>query len=107
MAEQDAITQATGLSIQFGEPASPCQRATNENTNGLLRQCSPKGNDLSVHSPAGLRPVQRELNDRPRDSLNSETPADVFASLAAGVAAIRCVDRWKADIARGSIFSRR
>ena len=93
MAEHDAITQATGLSIYFCDPASPWQRATNENTNGLLRQYFPKGTDLSVHSPADLRRVQRELNNRPRKSLHGRTPAEVFASLAADLTPDRCDDR--------------
>ena len=93
MAEHEAITQATGLSIYFCDPASPWQGATNENTNGLLRQYFPKGTDLSIHSPADLRRVQRELNNRPRKSLNVKTPAELFASLAADLNPDRCDDR--------------
>ena len=93
MAEHDAITQATCLAIYFWDPASPWQRPTNENTNGLLRQYFPKGTDLSVHSPADLRRVQQELNNRPRKSLNGRTPAEVFASLAADLTTDRSNDQ--------------
>ena len=50
MSEHHSFTVATNMDVYFCEPASPWQRGSNENTNGLLRQYFPKGLDLSRQS---------------------------------------------------------
>jgi IS30 family transposase len=75
------IAQATGLSIYFADPASPWQRGSNENTNGLLRQYFPKGTDLSFWGPGFLEQVALEMNTRPRKRLGWRTPAEALDAL--------------------------
>jgi transposase, IS30 family len=64
--------------VFVAHPASPWQRGTNENTNGLLRQYFPKSTDLRVHTLEDLRRVEERLNNRPRKTLGWRTPADIY-----------------------------
>jgi len=75
MALHGEIAAVLGMPVYFCERASPWQRATNENTNGLLRQYFPKGTNLHIHDADRLAAVADELNTRPRKILAWQTPA--------------------------------
>lgn len=85
MADHKRFTLATDIKVYFCDPQNPWQRGSNENTNGLLRQYLPKGTDLSGYSQAKLNAVARRLNDRPRKTLNYETPAEQFGQTVASI----------------------
>jgi IS30 family transposase len=76
MARHHSFTLATDVQVYFCDPRSPWQRGSNENTNGLLRQYLSRGTDLSRISQSELNAIASRLNQRPRKTLDFETPAD-------------------------------
>ena len=83
MSGHKAFTLANDVQVYFCDPRSPWQRGSNENTNGLLRQYFPKGEDVSCYSQAELNKVARLLNERPRETLGWLTPHEVLKAAVA------------------------
>ncbi len=83
MSQHKQFTIDTGIQVYFADPASPWQRGTNENTNGLIRQFFPKGTDFSLVTKKELRRVQDLLNGRPRKCIGFAFPKEKFYDLCA------------------------
>lgn len=78
MARHADFSVATDVDVYFCDPSSPWQRGTNENTNRLLRQYFPKGQPIDGFTQRQLNAVAKELNGRPRQTLNFSTPAEIL-----------------------------
>lgn len=74
MVHHQRFTLASDIRVYLCESQNPWQRGSNENTNGLLRQYSPKGTYLSGYSEAKLNAVAKRLNARPRKALYLQAP---------------------------------
>ena len=85
MADHSRFTLDTNIKVYFCDPQSPWQRGSNEQVNGLLRQYFPKGMDLSDVHQNHLNAIARRLNERPRQTLDFETPAERFEQCVASI----------------------
>ncbi|WP_375283021.1 IS30 family transposase [Sphingobium yanoikuyae] len=83
LADHPRLSLTTDVEVYCCDPQSPWQRGSNENTNRLLRQYFPRGTDLSLYSQAKLSAVARQLNERPRKTLEYQTPAERFQACVA------------------------
>ena len=81
MAQHKLFTKETKMKVYFAHPSSPWERGTNENTNGLVRQYFPRGTDFRRVTRSELKKVQRSLNNRPRKTLDWQTPAEAMEKL--------------------------
>lgn len=85
LADHKRFTLETDIAVYFCDPQSPWQRGSNENTNRLLRQYLPRGLDLAPYSQAELNKIARQLNERPRKTLDYESPAERFSACVAAI----------------------
>lgn len=81
MAQHKLFSKETKMRVYFAHPASPWERGTNENTNGLIRQFFPKGTDFNALSNKEIKHVQHLLNGRPRKVLNWHSPYEAMQQL--------------------------
>jgi len=80
-AEHETLAERLGLAVFFAHPYASWERGTSEHTNGLLRQYYPKGTDFADVSHYDLAQTVKRINDRPRKSLNYQTPSEVFLGI--------------------------
>ena len=85
MADHKRLSLATDITVYFCDPQHPWQRGSNEKTSGLLRQYFPKGMGLSTVHQNRLNAAARRLNERPRETLAFETPAERFNQCVASI----------------------
>ena len=81
MAQHKLFTKNTKIKVYFTHPYSPWERPTNENTNGLIRDYFPKGTDFNLITKKQLEAVQNQLNERPRKTLEHESPLNEISRL--------------------------
>jgi IS30 family transposase len=77
-AEHEQLSAATDIDVYFAHPYAAWERGTNEHTNGLVRQYTPKGTDFTATSHRAVAAIQSSLNDRPRKRHDYRTPCEVL-----------------------------
>lgn len=76
--EHAKIAKKLAADFYFCHPYSSWERGLNENTNGLIRQYFPKKTEFDKISHWQIRQVEQKLNNRPRKTLNYQTPNEVY-----------------------------
>lgn len=74
----EQIAKELKTKVYFCHPYHSWEKGTNENTNGLVRRYLPKRTNIDDLTQTELDAIADELNDRPRKSLNYQTPREVL-----------------------------
>ena len=74
-----APREVAGLFAGF--PRGEGEEVAVENTNKLIRQYISKGTNIALVTDNKVRAVAKKINQRPREKLNFQTPAEVFFKL--------------------------
>ena len=75
------IAKQLKCQVFFAFPYHSWERGLNENTNGLIRQYIPKKTDFKDYSNEYVLEVQNKLNNRPRKTLNFQTPIEYLKNM--------------------------
>ena len=75
------IAEQLKCQVFFAFPYHSWERGLNENTNGLIRQYIPKKTDFKDFSDEYVQEVQNKLNNRPRKTLNFQTPIEYLKNM--------------------------
>lgn len=78
--EHQLVNQVLGTRSYFCDPYASWQKATVENTIGLIRRYWPKGSDFHLLASQEVTAMEKRLNNRPRKCLNFKTPNEVFST---------------------------
>lgn len=77
-ADHERMAKDLQAEVFFAHVYSSWERATNENTNGLIRQYFPKKRSFASIDQREIDFVMERLNNRPRKCLGFKTPNQVF-----------------------------
>lgn len=72
------ISEELNAKVYFCHPYHSWEKGTNENTNGLVRRYLPRGSSLENVTQVDLDDIAYELNNRPRKSLQYNTPKEML-----------------------------
>jgi len=78
--EHTLINKILGTRSYFCEPFHSWEKATVENTIGIIRRTYPKKTNFDDITKADIKRLERQMNSRPRKILNYRTPREVFNS---------------------------
>jgi len=76
--KHEELSKLLGCPIYFCHPYHAWEKGGVENTNKLIRQYIPKGQDISRLSDEYLKEAERKLQNRPRKCLGYKTPLEVM-----------------------------
>ncbi|OGK10435.1 hypothetical protein A2767_01095 [Candidatus Roizmanbacteria bacterium RIFCSPHIGHO2_01_FULL_35_10] len=76
--DHQKISRELKTDVYFCHPYHSWEKGTNENTNGLVRRYLPRGSSLENVTQDDLDDIAYELNNRPRKSLQYNTPLEML-----------------------------
>jgi IS30 family transposase len=79
--QHQQLTERLQISVYFCHPASPWEKGTCENTNGLIRDFLDGEDDFRNYDQRYFSRIAKMLNERPRKTLDFKTPMEMFNKL--------------------------